>query len=86
MEWWQPMKVQLIESGWQHILQDEKHWPVHHLLEISEDDWNVKPVKAKTYIVKHDLEADALIHHYSLWFALKKVVAWVNHFQTYLRY
>ena len=80
------MKVWLIESGWPQILQDEKHWPVHHLLQISEDDCNVKPVKAKTYFAKHDLEGDALIHHYSSWFALKKAVAWVNHFQTYLRY
>ena len=38
------------------------------------------------YVVKQDFGADTLIHQYSLWFALKKAVAWVNRFQTYLRY
>ena len=42
--------------------------------------------KAQTYVVKQDLGADALICRYSSWFALKKAVALLIRFQTYLRY
>ena len=82
-------KLKIWLEGPKFLLQEEDHWPVqpHHLPEISEDDRNVKPVKkAQTYVIKQDLGADALIYRYSSWFALKKAVAWLIRFQTYLRY
>ena len=81
-------KLKIWLEGPTFLLQDETHWPVQppHLPEISEDDRNIKPVKAQMYVVQQDFGADTLIHHYSSWFALKKAVAWVNRFQTYFRY
>ena len=81
-------KLKIWLEGPKFLLQDENNWPVQlpYLPEISEDDRNVKPVKAQMYVVQQDFGADTLIHHYSSWFALKKAVAWVNRFPTYLRY
>ncbi|XP_067029999.1 uncharacterized protein [Acropora muricata] len=81
-------KLKIWLEGPTFLLQDENHWPVQppYLLDISEDDRNVKLVKAQMYVVKQDFGADSLIHQYSSWFALKKAVAWVKRFQTYLRY
>ena len=80
-------KLKIWLEGPTFLLQDENHWPVQppYLLDIREDDRNVKLVKAQMYVVKQDFGADSLIHQYSSWFALKKAVAWVNRFQNYLR-
>ena len=43
-------------------------------------------MKAQAYVVKQDLGVDTLIHCFYSWFSLKKAVAWVNRFQTSLRY
>ena len=42
-------KLKIWLEGPRFLLQDETHWPVQppHLPEISEDDRNIKPVKAQ---------------------------------------